>query len=50
MRRFIGLDVHKAYVYGYELQEKGTGRTFRFPNAPIEPCVSFSVSPRPTRL
>lgn len=34
MRRFIGLDVHKAYVYGYELQEKGTGRAFRFPNTP----------------
>ncbi|MBE3598634.1 MAG: IS110 family transposase [Limnochordaceae bacterium] len=34
MHRFIGLDVHKAYVYGYELQEKGTGRTFRFPNTP----------------
>lgn len=34
MRRCIGLDVHKTYVYAYELQEKGTGRGFRFPNTP----------------
>ena len=34
IRRFIGLDVHKAYVYGYERNEEGTGRAFRFPNTP----------------
>lgn len=34
MRRYIGLDVHKAYVYGYERNEEGTGRGFRFPNTP----------------
>lgn len=34
IRRYMGLDVHKAYVYGYELQENGSGRGFQFPDPP----------------
>lgn len=35
MLRYLGLDLHKEYVHGYEWTPgKGKGRHFRFPNTP----------------
>jgi len=51
--RYIGLDVHKAYIRGYEFRPHCSGgkqeRHFRLPNTPAGGQNSSAVWPQTTR-